>query len=45
MITPEVDELVALEVPPDFYAVGAHYARFNQLTDAEVKALLAGAQV
>lgn len=44
-LTPEADELVALEVPPGFYAVGAHYTRFNQLTDAEVKALLAGGQV
>jgi len=39
------DELVALEVPPGFYAVGAHYRRFGQLTDAEVKALLKGGQV
>jgi putative phosphoribosyl transferase len=45
MLTPEVDELVALEVPTDFRAVGAHYGRFSQLTDAEVKALLAGAQL
>jgi putative phosphoribosyl transferase len=36
----EVDELVALETPPGFYAVGAHYRRFCQLTDAEVKTLL-----
>jgi len=45
MLTPEVDELVALEVPRGFFAVGAHYERFGQLTDGEVKALLAGAQV
>lgn len=36
----EVDELVALETPPGFYAVGAHYRRFGQLTDAQVKSLL-----
>lgn len=45
ILTPEVDEMVALEVPHGFFAVGAHYERFGQLTDAEVKALLAGAQV
>jgi predicted phosphoribosyltransferase len=39
----EVDELVALEAPSGFYAVGAHYARFGQLSDADVKALLAKA--
>jgi putative phosphoribosyl transferase len=45
MLRPEVDELVALEVPAGFYAVGAHYARFGQLTDADVKSLLTGATV
>jgi putative phosphoribosyl transferase len=45
MLVPEVDDLVALEVPLGFQAVGAHYARFGQLTDAEVKALLAGARL
>lgn len=40
MLTPEVDELVALDVPAGFYAVGAHYRVFGQLTDADVKALL-----
>jgi putative phosphoribosyl transferase len=45
MLTPEVDEVAALEVPRGFFAVGAAYERFDQLTDAEVKALLAGAQV
>lgn len=45
MLEPEVDQLVALEVPPGFYAVGAHYERFPQLTDSDVKALLAGAKV
>ncbi|HEX9092456.1 MAG TPA: phosphoribosyltransferase family protein [Coriobacteriia bacterium] len=44
-ITAAVDEFVALEVPPGFYAVGAHYRRFSQLTDAEVKSLLTGGQV
>ncbi len=45
MLSPEVDELVALEIPAGFYAVGAHYARFGQLTDSDVKELLVGAQV
>jgi putative phosphoribosyl transferase len=36
----EVDEMVALEAPPGFYAVGAHYRRFVQLTDKEVVRLL-----
>ena len=40
----EVDELVALEVPPGFYAVGAAYYRFGQLSDAEVKAIMASAR-
>lgn len=43
-LEPEVDEMVALEAPPGFYAVGAHYQRFGQLTDAEVNELLAGAR-
>jgi predicted phosphoribosyltransferase len=34
------DEIVALETPPGFYAVGARYADFPQLTDSEVTALL-----
>lgn len=40
----EVDELVALEVPPGFYAVGAQYYRFSQLSDAEVKEIMADAR-
>jgi putative phosphoribosyl transferase len=34
------DELVVLEVPPYFEAVGAYYQQFPQLTDEEVKALM-----
>jgi putative phosphoribosyl transferase len=41
MLTPEVDALVALDVPAGFSAVGEFYARFPQLTDAEVVRLLA----
>jgi putative phosphoribosyl transferase len=32
----EVDELVCLEAPRDFFAVGQHYARFDQVSDEEV---------
>lgn len=34
------DEMVCLETPEPFVAVGAHYARFPQTTDEEVVALL-----
>ncbi len=34
------DELVVLETPASFYAVGQFYSRFNQTEDAEVIALL-----
>ena len=36
----ECDELVCLEAPEDFRAVGAHYGDFAQTDDAEVVALL-----
>ncbi|RFU20923.1 phosphoribosyltransferase [Geodermatophilus marinus] len=38
----EVDELVALETPPGFRAVGQVYGDFTQTPDEEVVALLAG---
>jgi putative phosphoribosyl transferase len=37
----EVDELVCLEMPPIFYAVGQFYEDFEQLSDQEVIAYLA----
>jgi putative phosphoribosyl transferase len=40
LLTPEVDELVALHVPAGFRAVGEFYARFPQLTDADVIRML-----
>ncbi|HLG87404.1 MAG TPA: phosphoribosyltransferase [Alphaproteobacteria bacterium] len=40
----ECDEAVVLETPEPFYAVGSHYADFNQTTDEEVVALLAKAR-
>ncbi len=39
----ECDELVVLETPPGFYAVGAYYQRFPQLSDDDVTRLLAAA--
>jgi predicted phosphoribosyltransferase len=39
-----VDRVVCLDIPPDFYAVGAHYRDFPQVGDAEVIALLAAAR-
>lgn len=39
-IRAEVDELIALDVPPYFMAVGEHYEQFPQLTDAEVIRLM-----
>jgi putative phosphoribosyl transferase len=38
----EADEVVALETPASFSAVGRFYESFPQLTDAEVARLLAG---
>lgn len=40
LISPEVDEFVALIMPPLFYAVGAWYDDFSQTTDQEVVELL-----
>jgi putative phosphoribosyl transferase len=39
----EADEIVCLETPEDFYAIGQFYADFHQLADAEVIDLLARA--
>lgn len=36
----EVDELLCLHEPPEFYAVGAYYMNFDQTTDNEVISLL-----
>ncbi|MBF9049407.1 phosphoribosyltransferase [Roseobacter sp. HKCCD9010] len=36
----EVDHLICLVTPEPFYAIGAHYQRFDQLSDAEVTTLL-----
>lgn len=42
-LRPEVDEAVCLETPPDLGAIGFFYRDFHQLTDAEVRELLARA--
>jgi putative phosphoribosyl transferase len=39
-LRPTVDEIVCLSSPSPFVAVGAHYAEFPQLADADVVALL-----
>jgi len=36
-LAPEVDELVILSAPREFYAVGQFYKEFRQVTDDEVK--------
>jgi predicted phosphoribosyltransferase len=40
LLEAEADEVVCLQVPPDFHAVGAWYEEFPQLDDDEVRALL-----
>lgn len=42
-LEPMVDQLVALEVPPGFRAVGEWYRDFSQTSDDEVLAALSGA--
>lgn len=39
-----VAELICLERPPHFYAIGAHYLDFSQVSDEEVIDLLAKSQ-
>ncbi|MBI2552594.1 phosphoribosyl transferase [Candidatus Uhrbacteria bacterium] len=40
----EVDEVAALEIPAVYFAVGAHYEEFPQISDAEVISLLRASQ-
>ena len=42
-VRPYADELVCLEAPEDFRAVGRFYLHFPQVRDDEVVALLASA--
>jgi putative phosphoribosyl transferase len=37
----EVDDLICLEMPEPFYAIGVHYRDFTQVCDDEVRRLLA----
>jgi predicted phosphoribosyltransferase len=39
-IRADADELIALDVPPNFAAVGGHYEQFPQLSDEEVIKLM-----
>jgi putative phosphoribosyl transferase len=39
-LRPDVDEIVCLEQPYPFHAIGNHYVDFHQVTDAEVNAAL-----
>ncbi len=41
-VRPLADEVVCLQAPPQFQAVGQFYQRFEQVDDAEVIALLKG---
>lgn len=43
-LKPEVDELVVLETPEPFFAVGSWYYHFAQTSDDEVVALLEAAE-
>jgi putative phosphoribosyl transferase len=40
-----VDEIICARTPPDFVAVGEWYIDFSQTTDAEVRDLLARAEL
>jgi putative phosphoribosyl transferase len=40
LLRPEVDEIVCLDTPAPFFAIGEHYADFAQTTDDEVTSLL-----
>jgi putative phosphoribosyl transferase len=42
LIDAEVDELICIDAPPDFRAVGQAYDDFTQTSDDEVRTLLAG---
>lgn len=40
MLRPEVDDIVCLEQPSPFHAIGLHYTDFHQVSDEEVLAAL-----
>ena len=39
-LSDEADEVICLDIPRNFVAVGSHYERFDQTTDEEVRRLL-----
>jgi predicted phosphoribosyltransferase len=39
-LSPEVDEVICLEVPEEFYAVGMHYKDFSEVTEVEIAAIM-----
>jgi putative phosphoribosyl transferase len=39
-----VDEIICLEQPEPFYAIGAHYGDFGQLSDADVARFMDSAE-
>lgn len=43
-LKPLVDDIICLEIPPFFSAVGQFYAHFGQVSDLEVRAILSGAK-
>jgi predicted phosphoribosyltransferase len=40
MLTAFADEIVCLQTPPSFHAVGAWYQNFDQVSDEEAAAIL-----
>lgn len=45
LLRPEADQMLVLQTPPNFFAVGEWYERFEQTSDEEVQALLQNSQV
>jgi putative phosphoribosyl transferase len=43
ILAKDADEIVCLETPDPFYAVGAHYLQFDQVSDDDVIAMLRAA--
>jgi putative phosphoribosyl transferase len=39
-LSKEVDEVVCLEIPEEFYAVGMHYKSFSEVSDEEVAVII-----
>jgi putative phosphoribosyl transferase len=39
-LSKEVDEVVCLEIPEEFYAVGMHYKNFSEVSDEEVAVII-----